>query len=132
MIKDLLLNLFLTTYLPLLLVSIWGEKFALLKNRMQKLLVNTIGSIAAILCMTFPIHQENRFIFDLGNIPIILILLFLGYKDSIPLMVSTLIYGFIIGGEGSYIYAIVHLTTFLFVPQFQTVYRTINLPKKFY
>lgn len=130
MIKDLLLNLFLITYMPLLLVSIWGEKFALLKNRMQKIVINIIGSIAAILCMTFPVHLANGFIFDLRNIPIIIILLFLGYKDSIPLIVTTLVYRFLIGGEGSYIYAIVHLTTFLIVPQFHTVYRTINLPKK--
>ncbi|WP_059172793.1 ATP-binding protein [Bacillus sp. FJAT-27445] len=118
-VKDLLLNVFFISLLPLLLVSTWEDKLNLSKNRLNLLLANLIAAGSAILCMTFPVNFSVGFIFDLRQIPIIFACLYLGYRNSLLLVVLTLGYRFLMGGEGFYIYLITQTAIFLIVPLFR-------------
>jgi two-component system sporulation sensor kinase B len=129
-IRDLLLNIFIITFFPLLLISFLGEKITLINIRIQKVMINLIGVIYVLLCMSIPVHFSNGFSFDFRQILVIFTLLLLGYKDSIPFMVITLLYLFFIGSEGFYTNIIIHLIIYMVVPPFKVIYLQMNLTKK--
>ncbi len=130
LVKNLMLNIMFIIFPPLLLVSIGGEKIKQFTTRTQTLILNTVGIIAVLFCMVFPVQFSSGFMFDLRHIPLIISLLILGYKKSIPLMIATLLIRFIIGGEGFYIWLIVNTTMFLMVPQVKSIYHQAALLKK--
>lgn len=130
MLKDLLLNLFFISFLPLLIVSTWGERYVHLKNKTKIWIINLTASLATILCMSSPVQVGEGFIFDLRQIPVIIVSLYLGYKNSLILLFFTLFYRFLIGGEGFYVYLIIHLTIFALVPLLKNTYKKANLIKK--
>lgn len=129
-IKDLLLNVFFISFLPLLLASAWEDKLNLTKNRLNILLGNLTAAGSAILCMTFPVNFTEGFIFDLRQIPIIIACLFFGYRNSIILVSVILGYRFLMGGEGFYIYLIIQIAIFLIVPLFRQHFFRQSLPKR--
>lgn len=129
-IKDLLLNVFFISFLPLLLASAWEDKLNLTKNRLNTLLGNLTAAGSAILCMTFPVNLTEGFIFDLRQIPIIIACLFFGYRNSLLLIAITLGYRFLMGGEGFYIYLIIQTAIFLIVPLFRQHFFRQALPKR--
>lgn len=97
MLESLLLN-FLFLLLPVLTHLIFFE------NRTRVLtmpVVVALGAVSMILCMSFPIHLEVGFIFDLRLIPLIMVALYSGYKYAFVLYLVLIIYRFIIGGDGT-------------------------------
>jgi two-component system, sporulation sensor kinase B len=82
--------------------------------------------------MTFPIHLESGFIFDLRYIPFITLALYLGYKNAFLLYIVLNIYRFIIGGEGviqSFLFSTVIL---VLVSIFSRYFKQLNSRKRIY
>ncbi len=53
-----------------------------------------------VLCMSYPIHLESGFIFDLRYIPFVIITLYFGYQNVLILYIILNLYRFLIGGDG--------------------------------
>ncbi|WP_043931444.1 ATP-binding protein [Bacillus sp. EB01] len=129
-LEDLLLNIFFITFLPLLFVSTLGEKLTRLNLRNRTIIGNLVAAFSAILCMMFPVHLVSGFIFDLRQIPIILGCLYLGYKNSIILIILPLLFRFTLGGEGFQSYLLVSLSIYLVVPWFHHLFFKLGLTMK--
>ncbi|MBW4083708.1 ATP-binding protein [Paenibacillus sp. S150] len=96
MFETLLLN-FLFLLFPVLIVVIFFENRAYPYN--NKLLV-LMSAVTMILCIAKPIRLEMGFIYDLRYIPFILVALFGGYRNVLPLYIVMNIYRFYVGGAG--------------------------------
>lgn len=97
MFETLLLN-FLFLLFPVLIVVIFFENRVYPYN--NKLLV-LMSAVTMVLCIAKPIRLETGYIYDLRYIPFILVALFGGYRNVIPLYVIMNIYRFYIGGAGT-------------------------------
>lgn len=97
MLETLLLN-FLFLLFPVLIVLIFFENRPLSHHR--KLII-LLTAVTMILCIAKPIKLETGFIYDLRYIPFIIVALFGGYKNVLPLYVILNIYRYYLGGEGT-------------------------------
>ncbi|KGE20116.1 hypothetical protein PWYN_12820 [Paenibacillus wynnii] len=97
MFETLLLN-FLFMLFPVLIVLIFFENRPLSYN--GKILV-LLSAVTMILCIAKPIKLEMGFIFDLRYIPFIIVALYGGYKNVLPLYLILNIYRFYLGGGGA-------------------------------
>ncbi|MNO20814.1 Sporulation kinase E [compost metagenome] len=97
MFETLLLN-FLFLLFPVLIVVIFFENRAYPYN--NKLLV-AMTAVTMVLCIAKPIKLEMGYIYDLRYIPFILVALFGGYWNVLPLYVIMNIYRFYVGGAGT-------------------------------
>ncbi|MCL6602169.1 MAG: two-component sensor histidine kinase [Paenibacillus sp.] len=97
MFETLLLN-FLFLLFPVLIFLIFFENRAHSYN--SKILV-LLSAVTMILCIAKPIKLEIGFIFDLRYIPFIIVALFGGYANVLPLYVVLNIYRFYLGGGGT-------------------------------
>lgn len=95
--ETLLLN-FLFLLFPVLIFLIFFENRAHSYN--SKILV-LLSAVTMILCIAKPIKLEIGFIFDLRYIPFIIVALFGGYANVLPLYVVLNIYRFYLGGGGT-------------------------------
>lgn len=95
LLETLLLN-FLFLLLPILFFVIFENSVKFV----NKPLMAIILALSMILCMSYPIHLESGFIFDLRYIPFIFVSLYGGYKYGFLLLIVLNIYRFVIGGEG--------------------------------
>lgn len=98
MFETLLLN-FLFLLFPVLIFLIFFENHAFSYNR--KILV-LLSAVTMSLCIAKPFKLDSGFIFDLRYIPFILVALFGGYKNVLPLYVILNIHRFFVGGEGAF------------------------------
>ncbi|MGV2942531.1 LytS/YhcK type 5TM receptor domain-containing protein [Mesobacillus sp. LC4] len=84
----------------------------------------TFFCIAIILCITFPIHLNDDFVFDLRGVPI-----FIGglYGGPVPLLIYSLIavgFRLLFGGDGSISTVVITLLNFMII---LAVYKKFNL-----
>lgn len=83
-----------------------------------------------ILCITIPIKLEIGFMVDLRYIPFIIVALYGGYKNVLPLYLVLNIYRFYLGGEGTF-QSFVYSTVFLIiVPLLSKKFIQINSKKR--
>ncbi|WP_353654005.1 histidine kinase dimerization/phospho-acceptor domain-containing protein [Bacillus sp. ISL-55] len=120
MVKDLLLNLLFIigfcSFLPMFL----EQKGITVK----KWLTILFFCIAIILCISFPIHLNDNFVFDLRGVPI-----FIGglYGGPVPLLIYSLIavgFRLLFGGDGSITTIIITLLHFILI---LAIYKRFNL-----
>lgn len=97
MVETLLLN-FLFLLFPVLIVVIFFENKA---NRYNSRILVFMSAVTMVLCIAKPIKLEMGFIYDLRYIPFILVALFGGYKNVLPLYVLLNICRFYVGGSGT-------------------------------
>ncbi|MFD1776972.1 ATP-binding protein [Paenibacillus rhizophilus] len=97
MFETLLLN-FLFLLFPVVIVLIFFENRPQSYNR--KMLI-ILSAVTMILCIAKPIKLEMGFIFDLRYIPFIIVALFGGYKNVLPLYLILNICRFYVGGAGT-------------------------------
>jgi two-component system sporulation sensor kinase B len=83
-----------------------------------------------ILCMVYPIHLEIGFIFDLRYIPFIIVALYGGYKNVLPLFIILNVYRFIIGGDGVIQSMLFSTTIFLIIPILNAKFLKYNSQKR--
>ncbi|MBT2691749.1 hypothetical protein J7E32_01875 [Bacillus sp. ISL-55] len=119
-VKDLLLNLLFIigfcSFLPMFL----EQKGITVK----KWLTILFFCIAIILCISFPIHLNDNFVFDLRGVPI-----FIGglYGGPVPLLIYSLIavgFRLLFGGDGSITTIIITLLHFILI---LAIYKRFNL-----
>ncbi|WP_226642544.1 ATP-binding protein [Mesobacillus subterraneus] len=120
MVKDLLLNLLFIigfcSFLPMFL-----EQKGI---KVKKWLTILFFCIAIILCITFPIHLNEDFVFDLRGVPI-----FIGglYGGPVPLLIYSLIavgFRLLFGGDGSITTVFITLLNFMII---LAVYKKFNI-----
>lgn len=110
--ETLLLNfLFLLT--PVLIFLIFFENSDLSYNK--RILV-LLSALTMSLCIAKPFKLESGFIYDLRYIPFIIVALFGGYKNVLPLYVILNIYRFYIGGAGTFRSFLFATTILMLVP----------------
>ncbi|BCG61619.1 ATP-binding protein [Paenibacillus sp. URB8-2] len=97
MFETLLLN-FLFLLFPVVIVLIFFENKPRSYNRKMLLI---LSAVTMILCIAKPIKLEMGFIFDLRYIPFIIVALFGGYKNVLPLYLILNICRFYVGGAGT-------------------------------
>ncbi|OKP81724.1 two-component sensor histidine kinase [Paenibacillus helianthi] len=114
MFETLLLN-FLFLLFPVLIVVIFFENRVYPYN--NKLLV-LMSAVTMVLCIAKPIRLEMGYIYDLRYIPFILVALFGGYRNVIPLYVIMNIYRFYVGGAGTLPSFLFSTAVLLLVPYF--------------
>ncbi|MBY3618364.1 GHKL domain-containing protein [Acinetobacter sp. CUI P1] len=108
MFETLLLN-FMFILFPILIFLIFFENRAYAYN--SKVLV-LLSAVTMCLCIAKPFKLDIGFIFDLRYVPFIIVALFGGYKNVLPLYIILNIYRFYVGGEGtlqSFIFATIIL-----------------------
>lgn len=93
--ETLLLN-FLFLLLPVIVFVIFENSVKFI----NKPIMAIISALSMILCMSYPIHIQSGFIFDLRYIPFIFVSLYGGYKYGFLLLIVLNAYRFVIGGEG--------------------------------
>lgn len=98
MFETLLLN-FLFILFPILMFLIFFENRAFAYN--SKILV-LLSAVTMCLCIAKPFKLDIGFIFDLRYVPFIIVALFGGYKNVLPLYILLNIYRFYVGGEGTF------------------------------
>lgn len=128
MLESLLLN-FLFLLLPVLTYLIFFE------NRVQYIsspITLILAALSMILCMTFPIHLESGFIFDLRYIPFVILSLFGGHKLTLIVYLALNIYRFIIGGDGTAESFLFSTAVFLIVPLFNRKFHQLESRKRIY
>ncbi|MCR8658592.1 ATP-binding protein [Paenibacillus endoradicis] len=96
MFETLLLN-FLFLLLPVLLFIIFFENRAYSYNR---IIIVFLSAVAMSLCIAKPFKLDIGYIFDLRYIPFIIVALFGGYKNVLPLYILLNVHRFYVGGEG--------------------------------
>lgn len=96
MFETLLLN-FLFILFPVLIVVIFFENRA---NRYNNKILVFMSAVTMILCIAKPIKLEMGFIYDLRYVPFILVALFGGYRNVLPLYLILNVYRLYIGGAG--------------------------------
>ncbi|MGX9134121.1 ATP-binding protein [Rummeliibacillus sp. JY-2-4R] len=99
--KEILFETLLINFLFLLIPFLVYFVFFETKNLKNfKLILTLFATITMILCMSYPIHLQSGFIFDLRYIPFAIITLYFGYKNALISYIILNLYRFIIGGEG--------------------------------
>ncbi|WP_019914682.1 ATP-binding protein [Paenibacillus sp. HW567] len=114
MLETLLLN-FLFLLFPVLFVLIFFENRPYSYSR--KIIV-LLSAVTMLLCIAKPIQLEMGFIFDLRYIPFIIVALFGGYRNVLPLYLILNIYRFYIGGEGTMHSFLFSTVVLILVPSF--------------
>ncbi|MGM0874096.1 MAG: ATP-binding protein [Bacillota bacterium] len=104
---------FLFLLFPIIIFLIFFENRP---HSYNKIFLILLSSVTMVLCMTIPIKLEIGFIFDLRYIPFIIVALFGGYKNVLPLYLVLNIYRFYLGGNGIIQSFLFSTVIFLLVP----------------
>jgi two-component system sporulation sensor kinase B len=83
---------------PIVIFLIFFENRAFAYN--SKILV-LLSAVTMCLCIAKPFKLDIGFIFDLRYVPFIIVALYGGYKNVLPLYILLNIYRFYVGGEGT-------------------------------
>ncbi|SFD08655.1 two-component system, sporulation sensor kinase B [Bacillus sp. 491mf] len=104
-ISTLLLNAFIIIICILSYQVFWLDKAE--RKPLNHILISFFSSIAIVLCMTFPIHLHDGYIYDLRFIPFLLVILY-GNKRSIVFTgIVYIAYRFYLGGNGFFLSVII-------------------------
>lgn len=122
MFETLLLN-FLFLLFPVLIVVIFFENKA---DRYNNKILVMMSAVTMILCIAKPIKLDMGFIFDLRYVPFILVALFGGYKNVLPLYLILNIYRFYVGGTGFLPSFLFSTAVLLAVPFFSKKFIKLN------
>lgn len=114
LLETLLLN-FLFLLFPVVIVLIFFENRTHSYNRKMLILLSVV---TMILCIAKPIKLEMGFIYDLRYIPFIIVALYGGYKNVLPLYIVLNIYRFYVGGAGTIPSFLYSTAVFALVPLF--------------
>lgn len=87
-----------------------------------------VSALSIILCMSFPIDPNERFIFDMRQLPFIIGALYGGRKVAFYLLIVLLSFRFYIGVDSGFyasviIYPILFLLLWFLIPYFQKLYK---------
>lgn len=124
MFETLLLN-FLFLLFPVLTFLIFFENRAYSYNR---LILVFMSAVTMSLCIAKPIRLEIGYIFDLRYIPFIIVALFGGYRNVLPLYIILNAYRFYVGGGGVFYSFLFATTILILVPLYKN--RFLKLPSK--
>ena len=119
-LKDLLVNL-LIIILPIYIYFVFcngNGKF--IKN---KVISSIVGSIMVILCMIFPVSSTNGNIFDLRQIPIILVFLYLNKTAGFISLITFIVTRYLYGGVGFYGATLLNVGLVIFLLFFRKRYK---------
>lgn len=105
-ITTLLLNAFIIIICIFFYQIFWLDKDG--KEARNTILISFLSSIAVVLCMTFPFKFNYGYIYDLRLIPILLAVLYGGFRSFIFITVIFVSYRFYLGGDGVYPAVIVY------------------------
>ncbi|GIP29027.1 two-component sensor histidine kinase [Paenibacillus sp. J23TS9] len=112
MFETLLLN-FLFLLFPVVISLIFFENRAHSFNRKALIL---LSALTMSLCIAKPFKLEIGFIFDLRYIPFIIMALFGGYRNVLPLYIILNLYRFYVGGAGTIQSFLFSTTVMILVP----------------
>ncbi len=97
-IQTLLINAFIIILCIFFYQIFWLDKDG--KEARNDVLISFLSSIAIVFCMTFPFKLNSGYIYDLRLIPIIIAVLYGGFRSFICVTLVFLIYRFYLGGNG--------------------------------
>lgn len=124
--ETLLLN-FLFLLIPVIIVLIFFENRSHSYNK--KILI-LLSALSMVLCISTPIQLKIGFIFDLRYIPFIIVALYGGYKNVVPLYLVLNIYRIYLGGDyvlHSYLFSTL---IFMTVPLLSKKFLQFNTKKR--
>lgn len=124
MFETLLLN-FLFLLFPVLTFLIFFENQYYSYNR---LILVFMSAVTMSLCIAKPIRLEIGYIFDLRYIPFIIVALFGGYRNVLPLYIILNAYRFYVGGGGVFYSFLFATAILILVPLYKN--RFLKLPSK--
>ncbi|OMD68210.1 two-component sensor histidine kinase [Paenibacillus odorifer] len=124
MFETLLLN-FLFLLFPVLTFLIFFENRAYSYNR---LILVFMSAVTMSLCIAKPIRLEIGYIFDLRYIPFIIVALFGGYRNVLPLYIILNAYRFYVGGGGVFYSFLFATAILILVPLYKN--RFLKLSSK--
>ncbi|CRK85162.1 sensor histidine kinase [Neobacillus massiliamazoniensis] len=105
-ISTLLLNAFIIIICIFFYQIFWLDKDG--KEVRNNVLIGFLSSIAIVLCMAFPFRFHSGYIYDLRLIPIILAVLYGGFRSYIIITIVFVSYRFYLGGNGVFAAVIVY------------------------
>ncbi|MFJ7728661.1 ATP-binding protein [Neobacillus sp. NPDC097160] len=105
-IQTLLLNAFIIILCIFFYQIFWLDKDG--KEVRNNVLISILSSIAIVLCMTFPFRLDSGYIYDLRLIPILLAVLYGGFRSFTFITFVFLLYRFYLGGNGFFPAVIVY------------------------
>jgi two-component system, sporulation sensor kinase B len=124
--ETLLLN-FLFLLLPVLIVLIFFENRT---HTFNKTILIFLSALSMILCISIPIELKIGFIFDLRYIPFIIVALYGGYKNVLPIYIILNIYRFYIGGEFALHSLLFSTVVFILVPLLSKPFLSFHSKKR--
>lgn len=122
MFETLLLN-FLFLLFPVVIFLIFFENRPYTYCR--KIIV-LLAVVSMSLCMLMPIHLDSGFIFDLRYIPFIIMALYGGYKNVLPLYAVLNLLRFYVGGEGSVHSLFFSTAALVLIPLYHNRFMSLN------
>ncbi|WP_312472212.1 ATP-binding protein [Neobacillus sp.] len=105
-IPTLLINAFIIILCIFFYQIFWLDKDG--KEARNDVLISFLASIAIVLCMTFPFKFNSGYIYDLRLIPILLAVLYGGFRSFIFITFVFVSYRFYLGGNGVFPAVIVY------------------------
>jgi two-component system sporulation sensor kinase B len=124
-INDLLLNVLIIIICIFMYQIFWIDRINRShkrRSRQNKWLITLLCGLAMILCMTFPFTLLPGNIYDLRKIPLLLGILYGGYKIGLLLTTVMIMYRVFLGGSGMYsticVYTILLIAAMYLLPYF--------------
>ncbi|UJF36290.1 ATP-binding protein [Paenibacillus hexagrammi] len=98
-LKDLLLNM-LIVITPTFVYQFYWTKNGGVESGKDGFIVGICSAVSLLLCMTFPIHMDGGFIYDLRFLPVILSFLYGGRWSGVFVTLLLFAYRYTLGGGG--------------------------------
>ncbi|ASS76414.1 hypothetical protein CIG75_16595 [Tumebacillus algifaecis] len=108
-VKDLMLNM-LIIILPIFIYqTIWIDKISSpMVTARDRTAISIVATVAALCCMTLPVTPLPGFVFDLRLVPLLIGILYGGFRSSLFLIAAVYLYSWYLGGPGFPIMALTY------------------------
>lgn len=120
--KDLLFNVLIVLLPIFLFQSLWAEKSTQWSRSRHRAVISLFSILSLLLVMTVPVRLVPGFLFDLRLVPMVIGILYGGYRGGAVLVAAFFLYRFAIGGVGalymSLTFPLMFLLAFLLIPYF--------------
>ncbi|WP_232463535.1 ATP-binding protein [Tumebacillus avium] len=122
--KDLMLNM-LIIILPIFVYqTFWIDKASSpMVSSSNRTAISILAAVAALCCMLFPVHPHPGYVFDLRLVPLLMGILYGGFRASLLIISAVYLYSWQIGGIGFVIVALTYpaaiIASFLLAARFK-------------
>lgn len=116
----------LLNFLFILVGALSYFAFGFYKNKHDKLILGVISSVSVLFCMSFPFTVFPGYIYDLRIIPVLVALIYGGYRSGVLVITVLLVYRYYLGGSGFAVSALSYIPIFMIVLIFLKLRKRIS------